>query len=77
MNSALIDKVIGMAWADRTTFEEIEKRMGLTEAEVIKLMRANLRPSSFRRWRKRVSGRKTKHRRIFQETQKRRSIDEY
>ncbi len=51
-----------MAWEDRTTFEEIEKRFGLPEKEVIILMRREMKPSSFRMWRKRVSGRKTKHR---------------
>jgi len=76
MSPETIDKVIGMAWADRTTFEEIEKRMGLTEAEVIQLMRTQLKPSSFRRWRKRVSGRKTKHRKLFQAAQNPRSFDE-
>lgn len=64
MSPALADKVIGMAWADRVSFEEIEKVSGLTESEVIVLMRRELRPGSFRRWRKRVSGRLTKHRKI-------------
>ena len=51
-----------MAWEDRTPFEAIEEDYGLTEAAVIQLMRAELKPSSFRLWRARVSGRKTKHR---------------
>ncbi len=59
------DKIIQMAWEDRTTFEEIEKKTGLNEAQVIKLMRNELKPSSFRMWRKRVSGRITKHRKRF------------
>lgn len=59
------DKIIRMAWEDRTTFEEIGKRTGLREADVIKLMRKELKPSSFRMWRKRVSGRITKHRKPF------------
>jgi uncharacterized protein (TIGR03643 family) len=59
------DKIIRMAWEDRTTFEEIEKTTGLNEARVIKLMRTELKPSSFRMWRKRVSGRITKHRKRF------------
>jgi uncharacterized protein (TIGR03643 family) len=59
------DKIIRMAWEDRTTFDEIEKKTGLREAEVIKLMRKELKPSSFRMWRKRVSGRITKHRKPF------------
>jgi len=56
------DKIIRMAWEDRTTFEEIKKKTGLDEAQVIKLMRKEMKPASFRMWRKRVSGRVTKHR---------------
>ena len=63
------NQVIKLAWSDRTTFEEIEKKTGLNEAKVIKLMRASLRPSSFRLWRKRVSGRKTKHGKLFKQDQ--------
>ena len=54
-------RVIEMAWEDRTPFEAIELNFGLSEAQVIKLMRRELKPSSFRLWRARVSGRKTKH----------------
>lgn len=50
-----------MAWEDRTPFEAIDKLFGLSELQVIELMRKELKPSSFRLWRKRVSGRKTKH----------------
>ena len=50
-----------MAWEDRTTFDAILETFCLNETEVISLMRRNLKPSSFRLWRKRVSGRKTKH----------------
>jgi len=57
-------RVIEMAWEDRTPFEAIESAYGLPEKEVIALMRNELKPSSFRLWRKRVSGRKTKHRRL-------------
>jgi uncharacterized protein (TIGR03643 family) len=57
-----ISQVIQMAWEDRTSFETIKDRTGLTEAEVILLMRAELKPQSFIMWRKRVSGRVTKHR---------------
>jgi uncharacterized protein (TIGR03643 family) len=57
-----ISQVIQMAWEDRTSFETIKDRTGLTEAEVICLMRAELKPQSFSMWRKRVSGRVTKHR---------------
>lgn len=59
-----LSRVIEMAWEDRTPFEAIESSFGLAEAEVIKLMRRSLKPSSFRLWRKRVSGRKTKHTRL-------------
>jgi uncharacterized protein (TIGR03643 family) len=51
-----------MAWEDRTAFETIQERMGWTEADVIRLMRHELQPSSFRMWRKRMTGRTTKHR---------------
>ncbi|MEM1113053.1 MAG: TIGR03643 family protein [Pseudomonadota bacterium] len=55
-------RVIEMAWEDRTPFEAIEATYGLSEAEVIQLMRRSLKPSSFRLWRSRVGGRTTKHR---------------
>ena len=61
LTSEDIDRVIEMAWEDRTTFEAIEFQFGLPEAEVIALMRSELKPGSFRAWRKRVSGRRTKH----------------
>ncbi|MEM9983586.1 MAG: TIGR03643 family protein [Bacteroidota bacterium] len=57
-----IDRIIEMAWEDRTPFDAIEAQFGLKEQEVITLMRRNLKPSSWRMWRKRVQGRKTKHR---------------
>jgi uncharacterized protein (TIGR03643 family) len=57
-----ISHVIQMAWEDRTTFETIQERTGLTEAQVIRLMRSELKPESFALWRKRVKGRATKHR---------------
>jgi uncharacterized protein (TIGR03643 family) len=56
-----IDRIIEMAWEDRTPFEAIEFQFGLTEKEVIAFMRANSKPSSFRMWRKRMASRKTKH----------------
>ena len=56
-----IDRVIEMAWEDRTPFEAIFAQFGLTEAEVIKLMRRELKAASWRRWRARVQGRPTKH----------------
>jgi len=62
----LNDWVIWAAWADRVTFEEIFERTGLREAEVIERMRKTLKPSSFRRWRKRVHEKVSiKHRRRF------------
>ncbi len=57
-------RVIEMAWEDRTPFEAIQQQFGLSEARVIKLMRNSLKPGSFRLWRERVSGRKTKHREL-------------
>jgi uncharacterized protein (TIGR03643 family) len=57
-----IDRIIGMAWEDRTPFDAIEYQFGLSEDEVIKLMRSQLKRKSWERWRKRVSGRDTKHR---------------
>ena len=56
-----IDRIIEMAWEDRTPFEAILMQFGLPEKEVIELMRQELKASSFRRWRKRVAGRNTKH----------------
>ncbi|MEE2653105.1 MAG: TIGR03643 family protein [Pseudomonadota bacterium] len=56
-----LSRIIEMAWEDRTPFEAIENDYGLSEAAVIQLMRRSLKQSSFRLWRKRVSGRKTKH----------------
>jgi uncharacterized protein (TIGR03643 family) len=61
-----ISLVIRYAWEDRTTFEEIKERTGLAESQVIEIMRRELKPSSFRMWRKRVSGRVTKHRRLME-----------
>ena len=56
-----VDRVIEMCWEDRTPFEAIEHQFGFNEDEAIKIMRNNLKPKSFKVWRKRVSGRKTKH----------------
>lgn len=50
-----------MAWDDETPFDAIERHFGLSEAQTIKLMRREMKPSSFRMWRKRVSGRAAKH----------------
>ena len=51
-----------MAWEDRTTFDAIKDQYGINEPDVIKLMRKSLKRNSFKLWRERVSGRKTKHR---------------
>lgn len=61
MNEIDTDRVVEMAWEDRTPFEAIEFQFGLSEREVIDLMRNQLRRDSFERWRKRVTRRKTKH----------------
>jgi uncharacterized protein (TIGR03643 family) len=57
-----LSAVIQMAWEDRTSFETIQARVGLSESDVIRLMRQTLKPSSFRMWRTRMKGRVTKHR---------------
>ena len=62
LNSIQIDRIIEMAWEDRTPFEAILFQFGLKEKDVIKLMRSSLKESSFKRWRKRVnSGVSQKH----------------
>jgi uncharacterized protein (TIGR03643 family) len=60
-NSADINSVIEMAWCDKTSFDSIQNQIGLSEKEVIKIMRSNLKRSSFKVWRERVYGRKAKH----------------
>ena len=57
-----ISAVIQMAWEDRTTFETIMERIGISESDVIKIMRSKLKPDSFKLWRQRMKGRATKHR---------------
>ena len=64
------DWVMWAAWADRITFENIKKKTGKTESEVIKIMRRSLKPSSFRLWRKRVSSQSIKHRKKFEYSRK-------
>ena len=61
LSDADISRVIEMAWEDRTPFEAIATQFGLAEQEVIKVMRANISAGAFKRWRARVTGRKTKH----------------
>ena len=60
-SEADVSRIIEMAWDDRTPFEAIQHNFGINESEVIKLMQLNLKKSSFKLWRQRVSGRKTKH----------------
>ena len=64
LDSIAIDRVIEMAWEDRTTFEAIEFQFGLKEQEVINLMRKQMKLKSFKLWRERVQGRKTKHEKL-------------
>ena len=61
LNEAEVSRVIEMAWEDRTPFEAIAAQFGLNQDGVIKLMRANLKQSSFKLWRERSCGQKTKH----------------
>ena len=58
------DRVIEMAWEDRTPFEAIKYQFNLSEQEVIELMRTELKSNSFKLWRARVQGRKTKHQKL-------------
>ena len=62
--------IIWAALADRITFEEIEKKTGKTETEVIKIMRRSIKPVSFRLWRKRVNQKSIKHRKKFEYSRK-------
>ncbi|MGK7954764.1 MAG: TIGR03643 family protein [Crocosphaera sp.] len=61
LTAETVSRIIEMAWEDRTPFAAIEMQYGLSEKEVIALMRKEMKSSSFKMWRKRVSGRKTKH----------------
>ena len=66
LSDAEANALVRMAWEDQTTFDQIKERSGFSEADVIKLMRRELKPRSFRSWRKRVSGHITKHRKLFE-----------
>lgn len=61
MTDDQIDRIIEMAWEDRTPFEAIEFQFGIKENDVRKIMRKHMKASSFKMWRERVKGRKTKH----------------
>ncbi len=67
MKKTDIDRIIEMAWEDRTPFDAINIQFGLNEDDIKKLMKSNLKPSSYKLWRKRVQGRSTKHlaKRVF------------
>ena len=65
-----IDRVIMMAWEDRASFDAIQDQFGLSPGDVIKLMRREMKPSSFKLWRKRTQGRVTKHEAKFVKTQR-------
>jgi len=62
LNLRDLDRIVEMAWEDRTPFEAISYQFNITEKEIIEIMRREMKPSSFRMWRKRVQGRATKHR---------------
>ena len=59
-----MNELIKLAWSDKISFEEIRSKTGFVEKEVIKVMRRELKPKSFKSWRNRVSGRKSKHRKL-------------
>ena len=61
MDQDNLNRIIEMAWEDRTPFDVIYKEFDINQNELERLMRNNLKPNSFKLWRKRVSGRKTKH----------------
>jgi uncharacterized protein (TIGR03643 family) len=61
LGKAAIDRIVEMAWEDRTSFDAIKLQFGITEQQVITLMRREMKSSSFKLWRKRVQGRNTKH----------------
>ncbi len=55
------DRIIEMAWEDRTPFDAITFQFGISEQEITEIMRKHMKSSSFKMWRKRVQGRRTKH----------------
>lgn len=68
LTPAQISEVIELAWSDWVSFETIEAETGLSEPQVITLMQRELKPQSFKRWRKRASGRTFKHGRKHRQT---------
>ncbi|MVN91367.1 TIGR03643 family protein [Mucilaginibacter aquatilis] len=63
-----VDRIVEMAWEDRTPFDAIQMQFGLSEKNVIDLMRKEMKQSSFKMWRERVQGRSTKHSKLQSET---------
>lgn len=63
-DESVYSEIVEMAWCDKTSFDDIADQLGLSENQVIKIMRDHMKPSSFRMWRKRVSGQKAKHRHV-------------
>ena len=61
LDSQKINSIIEMAWCDKTSFDSIKVQTGFAEKDIIKIMRSNLKNSSFKVWRERVYGRKAKH----------------
>jgi uncharacterized protein (TIGR03643 family) len=61
LTDAAVDRIVEMAWEDRTPFDAITAQFGISEAETIALMRNQMKPKSWRMWRARVQGRSTKH----------------
>jgi len=66
LDKAAVDRIIEMAWEDRTPFDVITFQFGVKEQQVIELMRREIKASSFRLWRKRVHGRATKHSKLYE-----------
>lgn len=64
LSDAKISEIIELAWDDKASFDSIKHQTGLSEPQVIKIMRSHMKASSFRMWRKRVSGRKAKHEKL-------------
>ena len=69
LSDADVSEIIALAWADDISFDEIKQKHGLSEKDVILLMRGHLKRSSFKLWRERVSGRKTKHQKLLRAKQ--------
>lgn len=62
LDEAAVDRIVQMAWEDRTPFDAIKAQFGVPEADVIRLMKQEMRLRNWQKWRARVQGRKTKHR---------------